>query len=167
METSLTLGVGGFPPFSARGCVQQLFSVEQGEWFRTLNGTLLNTTQNPIKKYRTHIRCSDYAPPVTDQLIPGTEIFVGCIQRLWQAWDGTSHVILDKDPVPGSIASMATDTGLVAIQSQQGRHVSLESREGGGWISYRPCLRMQLRLYRLTTQEWDGSVAWEMELDEV
>jgi hypothetical protein len=167
METNLTLSIGGFPPFSARGCVQKLVPISVGEFFRTLNGDLVYTARSQEKKYHTFIQCQDQTPPATDGLIPGISVKVGCIQRIWQKWDGNVPIQLEKDSVFGSVLVMNKHRASLKIREQRGRQVIVDSQLDGGFVCYRPLLTMRLIRYALTTQEWNLSVSWEMELEEV
>ena len=169
METALTLSLGGFPPFSARGCTQKLTPLQLGQFFRTIDGQLIHTHPGLEKKYHTLINCSDQTPPATDHLVPGCLVTVGCIQRIWQKWDGKSIISLEKIPIANSIMVMDQNRSIIPVASQNLTQINVQDQESEktGFISYRPLLSMRLIRYVLTTKEWDLSVSWEMELEEV
>lgn len=102
MESELILSRGGFPPLSARGCVQHLMPVETGALRRTINGGLVYTGKTGTHKYRSLISCEDKASLALEGLWRGSEVRVGCIQRLWQKVAGR-EAFLERDPVIGSI----------------------------------------------------------------
>ena len=106
-ETILTLSIGGFPPLSSRGCTQELTTVIQDEFVRTLSGKLVSLglfSGSLSKKYKTTITCQDITVVATGGLVPGMIIEVGCIQRLWQhSFD--HEIVLDKKPVEGSVVA--------------------------------------------------------------
>lgn len=164
METELILNRGGFPPFSARGCVQELSPIALGQFRRTINGDLVFLgTQG--KKYRSIITCQDQAVMATDDLLPGVEVEVFCIQRLWQKTTGGS-LFLERDPVRESVLALDEQRQPVHILSQQGRSISL-ALTGTCFVSYRPILMMRVIRYALSTNEWEGISKWHLELEEI
>lgn len=162
METELTLSIGGMPPLSARGCVQELMPVMLGTLRRTINGQLVYVGK-PQLKYRSIIRCQDKGVLASEGLWRGTLVKVGCIQRLWQKSEG-GQVVLERDPVEGSVAAMDQVQVPVKIMSVKGRTVTLE---GKGYVSYRPLLDMRVTDFSLTTHEWEVQGGWKLELEEV
>lgn len=103
MQTCLTLSIGSLPPMSARGCIQELWPVAQGEFRRTINGELV-FVGNMEHKYASTIRCSDISHISTGNLQVGTEVLVGCIQTLCQKIDHDEReVTLERDFVVGSV----------------------------------------------------------------
>ena len=105
MESELILSRGGFPPLSARGCVQQLMPILAGELRRTINGSLIYTGKSLTHKYRSIITCEDRAVIAMEGFWRGSEIRVGCIQRIWQKVEG-EQALLERDPIEGSVFIM-------------------------------------------------------------
>ncbi len=164
METELILSRGGLPPLSARGCVQELSPISLGQFHRTLNGELIFLGVKG-KKYRSVIHCEDQTVLASGDLIPGMEVDVSCIQRLWQKCsDG--QALLERDPVAGSILVTDINRQSIPILEQKERHISLLSTNEC-FISYRPILNMRVISYALTTHEWLKKSTWRLELEEI
>jgi hypothetical protein len=169
METELILSVGGFPPLSARGCKQDLVPVTQGNLRRTINGELIVVGSQELK-YKSTVRCNDKTSLATDGLFPGSEVMVGCIQRLWQKVDKNSEnipVILERYPVEGSIAVVDQNQKEVLIQEIDGRKIQLKDRSSIYYVSYRPWLNMRTITYMLNTDEWGVKSGWSLEMEEI
>lgn len=164
METTLILSRGGLPPLSARGCQQELISLSQGQFKRTINGDLIFIGVQK-KKYKTIISCQDVAVIATDDLTPGTILDVSCIQPLWQKVSG-GKVRLERMPVIGSLTVMDMEKRPVEILRLEGRSIDIATTDVA-YISYRPLLTMQLISYSLKMDEWGGKSGWVIELEEV
>ncbi len=79
MESELILNRGGFPPLSARGCIQHLMPIEAGLLRRTINGALIYAEKPLAHKFRSIISCEDRASLALEGLWRGSEVRVGCI----------------------------------------------------------------------------------------
>lgn len=166
METQLILSVGGFPPLSARGCVQELVPIDSGMLKRTINGQLLYLGNPSKMKYRSTIRCEDKNAMATQGLWRGSKVEVSCIVHLAQKVDGT-HLILERDFVPGSLSAMTQKKKSIPIISAQGRNVVIAGVEEPVYVSYRPHLVMRVHNFSLTTNEWGVKTAWTLNLEEI
>jgi hypothetical protein len=164
MESELILSQGGLPPLSARGCVQELTLLSLGQFRRTVNGELVFLGLNH-KKYRSVIICEDQAVLATDDLLPGTELEVHCIQRLWQKSDSW-QLVLEREPVQGSVFAVDQAKQPVLVVRENGKEVTLEN-EGLAYVCYRPKLRMRVLHYALKTNEWGLKTSWRLELEEI
>lgn len=163
-ETSLTLSLGGFPPFAARGCTQDLMPIASCEAYRTVNGELVTTTTPLHHKYQTVIKGKDKLPIALDQLWKGQDVDVGCIQRLWQKADGL-EVLLSRAPVTESVIAMDENRQSIDVISVDGRQVTLRDL---GFVGYRPLLKMKITDFGYETEEWgSGSSSWYLKLEEV
>lgn len=172
MESELILNQGGFPPLSARGCIQHLRPVETGLMRRTINGALIYAGTPFAHKYRSTIYCEDKASLVLEGLWRGSEVRVGCIQQLW-AQTTTREVLLERDPRDGSVVAMTSAREEVEIQSVKDRKViiadygSKDKGLGEIFITYRPWLSMRIITFSLTTDEWGLKAGWRLELEEI
>lgn len=164
METELILTRGGFPPLSARGCSQELSPIALGQFHRTINGNLVFLGVQG-KKYRSLITCRDQTAFASDDLYPGLELEVSCIQRLWQKALG-NHLILERDPVMGSVLATDVQRQPVEIIEHKNREVTVSSSQGS-YVGYRPILKMRVISYALTTHEWQKLGGWRLELEEI
>jgi hypothetical protein len=169
METELILSVGGFPPLSARGCIQQIIPLEQGKLRRTINGELIYIG-SPISKYRSIIYCTDKASLATEGLNPGAPVQVGCIQRLWQKVmpdPDNKPIMLERSPVEGSVSAIDGKQNPLEIQSVNNQEIQLKDRQVICFVSYRPWLNMRTVRYNLQTNEWGLKAGWQLELEEI
>ena len=164
MESVLILSRGGLPPFSARGCTQELIPIALGECRRTINGELVFLGQGG-KKYRSNITCADQTVIATDDVQPGMVVTVQCIQRLWQRVSG-GEAQLERDFVPESLAAISEDKHTVEIAFVKDRQIKLHTTLPA-FISYRPILNMRVVSYSLKTDEWQLKTSWKLELEEV
>ena len=168
METELTISMGGFPQFSARGCEQELIPIDQGEFHRTVNGDLIYLAENLHTKYKTIIQCVDKSSIATDGLYRGAEVTIGCIQRLWQKIDQEQKLVqLDKNPVVDSVFAQTSDNQTINVLNVNGREVQIEPIYSEGFVCYRPLLKMKVVSYSLTTNEWGVKVGWKIECEEI
>jgi len=164
METTLVLSQGGFPPMSARGCIQELIPISQGQFKRTVNGDLIFIGMQG-KKYKTTISCQDATVLATDDLIPGSIIQVSCIQPLWQkVVDGKAT--LERPPVLGSISVVDENKQLINFLHCGENHIEIDTTEVA-YVSYRPILTMRIISYSLKTNEWGVKSGWSLQLEEV
>ena len=167
METVLTLSIGGMPPMSARGCVQELRPVPQGTFKRTINGDLVFIGHKE-HKYFSIIKCKDSVPIATEGLQVGTELYVGCIQPLCQKIEKFENtIVLERDFVEGSIQIFDEDNNEINDFEITGRTIKINHIEKNSFVSYSPKLLMKVISFTLTTDEWNLSSSWQLELEEV
>ena len=164
METELVISGSGFPPLSARGCIQELVPVALGQFRRTVNGDLVFLGTNG-KKYKTTISCEDKSVIATDGLEVGSIVDVSCIQRLWQRSSG-GKILLDRVPVAGSIHVIDEKHNSLPIICFDGQEITVASHQPC-YASYRPVLTMRVIRYSLKTDEWGVKTGWQMELEEI
>ncbi|MDR1597965.1 MAG: hypothetical protein LBR89_03450 [Holosporales bacterium] len=176
MQTELTLSVGGLPPMSARGCIQELKAAPQGEFRRTVNGDLifLGSTNH---KYCTTIRCWDHAAIATDGLQIGERVIVGCIQPLCQKVAPSEDcATLSRDVVPGSVLiADERNQQFTAFKVEPSDSSSAEATtrvtftdaHGVLFVFFRPRLAMRVVSFALTVDEWKGKSGWVLELEEI
>lgn len=167
MESELILDQGGFPPLSARGCTQHLIPIESGMLRRTINGTLIYAGNTLAHKYRSVISCEDKASLALEGLWRGSKVRVGCIQRLWQQ-STAREILLERDPIEGSVFAITSMRENVEIQSITGQKVILI--KGGlekTFVAYRPWLDMRVTSFALMTNEWGLKAGWRLELEEI
>jgi hypothetical protein len=169
METELTISIGGLPPLSARGCEQELTPIIQGEFHRTINGDLIYLGDNTHTKYKSTVTCNDKTAIATDGLHRGSEIKLGCIQRLWQKIETDQpDVMLDKLAMLDSIYALDSDNNPIGIiEAIDHQLIKLETPHKGGFICYRPLLNMRVIQYHLKTNEWGIKVGWQIECEEI
>jgi len=167
MESELILSRGGLPPLSARGCVQQLMPIVAGQLRRTINGSLIYTGKSLTHKYRSIITCEDRAVLALEGLWRGSEIRVGCIQRIWQKVVG-GQALLERDPIEGSVFIMTAQQQEREVQEVTGRKIAfVKNSSEETFLSYRPWLDMRVVAFSLMTNEWGLKAGWRLELEEV
>lgn len=167
MESELILSRGGFPPLSARGCIQHLMPIKAGILRRTVNGALVYTGKPLTHKYRSIISCEDKASLALEELWRGSEVRVGCIQQLWRQVTGR-EVLLERDPVEESVFAITAMREEVAVRGVTGRKVEIAKGDlESVFISYRPWLDMRIISFSLVTNEWGLKAGWRLELEEI
>lgn len=127
MESELILNRGGFPPLSARGCIQHLMPLEAGLLRRTINGALVYAGKPLAHKYRSIISCEDKASVALEGLWRGSQVRVGCIQELW-CQSAEQEILLERDPREGSVFAMTTAREEISIHSVTDRKVMIADK---------------------------------------
>ncbi|MDP2193161.1 MAG: hypothetical protein Q8K36_01350 [Alphaproteobacteria bacterium] len=167
METVLTLSIGGMPPLSARGCIQTLTPIQLGKMARNVAGDLIHLGPRMLK-YKSTIQAQDKSVIALNNCAPGTPVRVGCIQRLWEKMEGTTHN-LSRDFVEGSLVMMTQDQQAVAF-GKRDKTVIVEGDlppHANIFISYRPYLDMRISDFSLKTDEWAIKSEWLLNLEEI
>lgn len=168
-ETDLRLEIIGrgnaLGPFSARGCTQTLSLLSQDTLRRTINGHLICVGNGGHRKFTSTISCKDKAPPGFDSLWKGTLLKVGCIQHVsCFVSPSCQKVQIERQSIT---AHLQDDLGkLYPLKKLEDRWLEIPQNFPGGFLMYRPELRMVVQNYFLQTDEWDLSVGWTLELEE-
>lgn len=167
-ESSLILGVSGFPPESARNCVQELYPIPNGEFKKSINGNLLFLESTERKRYKSVISCKDINSPIIDGIWIGSSISVGCIQNLWQSINiGETKIKLIRPPVSGSVA-VVNNTGTPIKFNLLDDEINLETtHQEKIFVCFRPWLSMKVIDFSLETNEWGMSGGWKIILEEI
>lgn len=163
-ESALILSLGGLPPFSAKGCIQELMPIPQKSTRRTLSGELISF-ELP-QRYRSIITCHDQVPLATEGLWPGQRLKICCIQRLWQKAQG-DRVLLERDPLETSLIALDGNKAIIPILERSGRTVKLTSSVEEAFVSYRPWLDVCVISFTLFTDEWGLKGGWRLEVEEI
>lgn len=173
MQTDLTLSMGGLPPMSARGCIQEIKPISQGEFRRTINGDLIFLGHSN-HKYYSKIECHDKTVLATEGLQIGTHVSVGCIQKLCQkvnpddkAADRVIH--LERSYVPDSVYIVDEQNHPYTNFkfTQDHRSLILSPYAAPLFVFYAPVLEMRVVSFQLTTDEWNMKTGWKLELEEI
>lgn len=169
MQTLLKLSIAGFPPLSARGCVQELKPIQQTHFTRTLSGELISIGHQKSIKYQSKIHCEDKTSIATEGLIPGSILDVECVQRLWQRVAcETPRIRTEKKAVPSSIAILDAHQNPLNFSVEDDGCITLNAPyDEEYYISYRPKLHMMVKDFSLKTDEWGMVSGWRLDLEEV
>ena len=185
METELTLSIGGFPPFSARNCTQELFPVGSGQFKRTLNGELIFVVPaSTHQKYASSIKGKDKTVLALEGVWRGTLLKVGCLQYIWQKVRPEQAIVgsvisLERMPVEQSVGILCPVSLGLKVGEVCGKDVHLGRGEASDdvgpesfpsqdvFLSYRPWLDMRVMHFSLFTDEWGLKSGWRLDLEEV
>ncbi|MDR0406972.1 MAG: hypothetical protein LBH38_02725 [Holosporales bacterium] len=167
-DTELILSIAGFPPYSGRGCSQQLMPVSNTVFRRTVNGALACVSLESQPKYRSIIRGKDVSSPAFDTLWVGTQVTVGCIHRLWQRLKkGENKTNLARQPMENSVC-VVNRTGQPVSFDVDGTRVNLRTAAlEETFIGFRPWLIMSVLNFGFETDEWGTASSWQLSLEEV
>lgn len=166
MESQLLFNRSGAPPFSARGCKQELKPVQQGKSVRLLSGELVFLGADAQKiKYTTTITGKDHAPFAFDGLYPGCAMEVGCISPIVQRFTN-STINLSRPFVENSLRAVTQTGETITILSVDKKKVVVEE-DVVGYISYRPWLSMRVIDFSTHTDEWSMDNQWVLKLEEI
>lgn len=128
------------PRFSARGLTQTLDHIDQAASIqRSINGEPIDFSAPQFRKYKSTITCTDQQTPLPDDLWPGAYVTVDCVAEL------------QFDPSFGPEHSV----------------VSGSERVDGGRSFYRPVLDMIVMTFTTTKDEYQATVGWQIDLEEV
>ena len=119
------------------------------------------------EKYSSILECEDLYPISFEGLSPGMTLWVECLVRIMTPHiKDESRVLLKRMPVLGSLLFHQEGELPVPIKEREKEALLLE-KHTGGYVSYRPLLKMILKKFSTKTQEWERVVGWRMELEEV
>jgi hypothetical protein len=139
--TVLALSGMGVPPYSARGLGQSFQPIQQAaQPRRTVNGKLVNVSDDSFEKFATTISGADQRPPACDGVWPGKVVTVDCIFHLCYLTAGGSP---SRTVVAGS------------------------SFIEGDFTFYRPQLQCMVISYSCTEDEWEAGNNWSLQLEEI
>lgn len=167
-ESNLILGIMGFPPESARNCIQELYPIPNGEFKKSINGNLLFLESTERKRYKSVISCKDINSPIIDGIWIGSQINVGCIQNLWQFINvGEMKIRLIRAPVKESVFAV-NNAGEPIRFNLIDEEVCLEQAYHEKiFVCFRPWLTMKVIDFSLETNEWGMSGGWKIILEEI
>jgi hypothetical protein len=138
--TLLVLDGIDLPRFSARGLTQTLDHIDQASAIqRAINGEPIDFSSPQFRKYKSTITCTDQQTPLPDDLWPGAYVTVSCVAEL------------QFDPSIGPEHSA----------------VSGSERVDGGRSFYRPILNMIVMSFTTTKDEYQATIGWKIDLEEV
>lgn len=168
-ETDLKLEIIGqgnaIAPFSGRECTQTLAPISQGVLRRTINGALVCVSQEGHRKFQSTISCKDKAPPAFDGLWKGTLLRVECIQTMTHLVPPYHEKVqLEREALSFKLYEYSGKTW--GCDKLQDRWMTIPDQFPGGFLTYRPLLKMVVKNYFLETDEWGLSVGWTLELEE-
>jgi hypothetical protein len=142
--TLLRLDPISVPPYSARGLTQTLEPIDgAAQLARTVNGTLIDLSDENFRKYRSTITCTDQQQPALDGVWPGMILTVDCVIELSYLTSGSPS----RD-----IAETTDDAG---------------TRTEGNFTFYRPRLMMMVVGYQTGVDEYGAVANWSLSLEEV
>lgn len=168
-DTDLRLDIIGrgnsLGPFSARGCTQTLSLLSQGMVRRTINGHLMCVGNGGHRKFISTISCKDKAPPGFDGLWKGSLLKVGCIQSLsCLVAPHCQKVQVERESIAAHLQDYSGRP--YPVKKREDRWFEIPQNFPGGFLIYRPELRMVVQNYFLETDEWELTVEWTLELEE-
>jgi hypothetical protein len=117
--------------------------------YRTVNGELLDLSEDQFQKYRVSVRASDQQPPAVDGVWNGQIVTVDCTTELAvagtfeESTEMASESPFGRSPVPGSV-----------------RHES-------GFTFYRPRLILMIIGFNLQRDEYGAVIGWTLTMEEV
>ena len=134
----------GIPFYSARGLKQTLTPIQaaSANIQRDINGTLVELISNSsFQKYASHIECGDSdtrSALALDGVWPGQLVTVDCVAEL------ITKTTPARTFVPGS-----------------------EWTDSSGFLHYRPRLNMMVTNFSSQESEWEATVTWSLDLEEI
>jgi hypothetical protein len=147
-QTLLLLSGIGIPYYAARGLKQTLTPITAAgaSIQRDINGTLIDLrdpTDDLFLKYASHIECGDVDtryPLCFDGVWPGKLVTVNCVCELAYA--------------SGGAATRPAVSGSTRVDAQ-------------GVTFYRPVLNMMVLNFQTQEDEWNATVSWTLDLEEI
>ncbi len=138
--TLLIMDGMGIPLYSARvDVVQTLVPIDQQKQLvRTINGELIDVSNDEFQLYKSTISCTDNNPAALDGIWRGRQIIVDCVVDLVYETGGTPQ----RAVVPDS------------------------SRTIGGFTHYKPRLEMTVTDFQTSFAEGQAAHSWQIDLEE-
>lgn len=149
LPSALSFTELGIPPYALRGISQTLEPIDQASNVkRTINGSLKDVSSPDFRKYRSSIRCTDQQSPGLGRLWPGQRLTMQCAAELSFEGSTDENATADSDgpferPVVGGSV-----------------------REESGFTFYRPELTVLVVNYSTDFEEYEGKVAWQLDVEE-
>jgi hypothetical protein len=138
-DTVLVIAGIGLAPAAVRGVTQTFQPIDAAKNLeRTVNGKLVNLSPDQFKKYATTFACTDNDTPQLDGIFPGDVVVVDWIHELSLPVGNTPN----REIVEGS------------------ERVEDDRRY------YRPRMTMVVADFSVSEPEWDGSISWQLDLEE-
>jgi hypothetical protein len=154
------------PMGSIRGCKQTLEPLSAPVYRRALDGQLV-VIKKGIDKYQCTLMCEDIICPSFEKLIPGTSLWIECIQRFTTPLlKPEEKLTLKRSAVPNSFFLITPGKKPIALEVKNPKCIEL-SKEQEGYVSYRPLLNMMLMDLRTEMDEWENRIKWKMVLEEI
>lgn len=151
--------------FAARGCTQTLSLLSEGITRRTINGDLICVGSGGHRKFTSIISCKDKAPPGFDGLWKGSLLKVGCIQTLSCLVPSHRQKIqVERESISTYLQDYSGNP--YPVKKLEKREFEIPQNFPGGFLIYRPELKMVVQNYFLETDEWELTVGWTLELEE-
>jgi hypothetical protein len=130
----------GVTLYSARGLSQLIQPIDAAKnQRRSINGIMTDVNNPQFLKYKSKITCTDLRTPAIDGIFPGLTVNVDCVSYLSYPVGGTP-----RRPV-----------------------ISGSTFTEGSFVFYLPRLLMMVTDYQVQTDEWAGTVPWELDLEEL
>lgn len=159
----------GFPPYSSNHCRQILETIPQGNFVRTLDGTLVFLGNTLNHKYKTLIQGEDINSPTLSMLSSGQRVLVHCIQPLWQ--EGISNrLVLHRQIAPNTEVYATTLQGdPLEVMEESPQHVKVSGSPLTFpiFIAYYPLLSMLVKSFVMEGGLENQSTKWRLELEEI
>lgn len=138
-DTTLVISGIGLSPAAVRNVTQTFQAIDAAKNFeRTVNGKLVNLSPDQFKKYETTFTCTDNDTPQLDGIYPGDVVVVDWLHLL-------------------SLPEADTPARAVVEGSEY---------VADGVRYYRPRMPMVVRDFSVSEAEWDGTVSWQLDLEE-
>lgn len=154
-NTVLRLVGMGIPPYSARGMSETLTPIQQSQQIvRTVNGNLLNLSDEQFQKYSITISGEDQQSPALDNAWPGHLLTIDCISEL--CVEGTVEEPTE-DP---------TESATEPVAGLGRHHVPGSIRHESGFTFYRPRLECMLMSFSVERDEWGAAISWSLIAEE-
>lgn len=139
-DTLLVISAFGMPLYSARGITQNYTPIDiDGQFERSINGTLIDLSYSPWRKFKTVISCTDINSPPLDALYKGLQVDISCVFEFKYLTVGGS----------------ATRTA-----------VEDSARIVDDYTFYRPVLTCLITNITDSRDEWSAQSAWQIEAEE-
>lgn len=165
-ETILKLGDVSIPAGAGRGISQSLDLIDNGQIRRTINGDLRNLTRALSRKFSSNISVVDLDSPAFRGLWRGQILLVECITRFNQNVSPEASVVdLIRPFASGSVIGYDAGGQKVAIDAISGQEITFDSDVR--FVSFRPVIEFMITGISTGSEEYDASVSWSIDLEEV
>jgi hypothetical protein len=142
-DTQLEITAWGQFIYQARDLDQTLEIIQEAtQQVRNSNGNMLDLSNPAFRKYKSRVTCSDRRAPPFDAFWPGMIVTVNCCTPLCY-----------KTGNPGS-------PGRAAVAGTTPATLN-------GFVFYLPSLVMMIRAVSWTKKDWQATIGWNFEMEEV
>ncbi|WP_323811269.1 hypothetical protein [Yoonia sp. 67-2] len=158
-----------FPPGSARGISTSIEQIESGELRRTVNGNLVDLTREELRKYAISLSCDGMSLPGFDSVWRGMICTITPpVRWIIKVEPGQNSVTFARPAANAKMFDAETNNPFPdPIIGSNGTSATFSAQASVAWIEYQPIFQTRVVGRSESSEEWEASATWSLELEEI